>query len=137
MGLGLTSSIENISNPVSSETIVYTDGSCSRGTGGHGIGGYGIVVLSKGVEIGNYYGRVQVYPSSSSTYPLSSAPASQLTPVEGCTNNIAELYAILAALKITSGDIDIYSDSEYSINCLTNWYQTWQNNGWGNCQQVQ
>ena len=54
------------------------------------------------------------------------------------TNNIAELTAILIAIKIiinTGGfkDTDyitIYTDSEYSINCITKWSKGWEKNGW-------
>lgn len=52
------------------------------------------------------------------------------------TNNRAELSAIQLAVKILEdrGEIDcdlvIYSDSEYSINCLTSWLPGWMNRGW-------
>jgi ribonuclease HI len=52
------------------------------------------------------------------------------------TNNRAELSAILLAVTTLQdrGEIDcdlvIYSDSEYSINCLTTWLTGWMNRGW-------
>jgi ribonuclease HI len=52
------------------------------------------------------------------------------------TNNRAELSAIQLAVKTLedSGEIDcdlvIYSDSEYSINCLTSWLPGWMSRGW-------
>ena len=50
------------------------------------------------------------------------------------TNQRAELYAILKSLKfIKINDynlINIYSDSQYSINCLTKWIYSWLNNNW-------
>lgn len=52
------------------------------------------------------------------------------------TNNRAELSAIQLAVKTLEdrGEIDcdlvIYSDSEYSINCLTAWLPGWMNRGW-------
>lgn len=52
------------------------------------------------------------------------------------TNNRAELSAIQLGVKILEdrGEIDcdlvIYSDSEYSINCLTSWLPGWMNRGW-------
>ena len=52
------------------------------------------------------------------------------------TNNRAELSAIQLAVKTLEdrGEIDcdlvIYSDSEYSINCLTSWLPGWMNRGW-------
>ena len=59
--------------------------------------------------------------------------------LEPLTNQRAELYAIFSALKrinlyietnskITK--INIYSDSQYSINCLTKWYIIWNKNNW-------
>ena len=57
--------------------------------------------------------------------------------IQPLTNQRAELYAIFSALKrikkylethqeITK--INIYSDSQYSINCLTKWYIIWNKN---------
>lgn len=61
--------------------------------------------------------------------------------IQPLTNQRAELYAIFSALKrikkylethqeITK--INIYSDSQYSINCLTKWYIIWNKNDWKN-----
>ena len=44
------------------------------------------------------------------------------------TNQRAELYAILKALRITkevTNHIIIYTDSEYSINCVVRWFASW------------
>jgi ribonuclease HI len=52
------------------------------------------------------------------------------------TNNRAELSAIQLGVKTLEdrGEIDcdlvIYSDSEYSINCLTSWLPGWMSRGW-------
>ena len=54
------------------------------------------------------------------------------------TNNIAELKAIIKAIDyfINHNDyssekiIKIYSDSEYTINCITKWSKTWEKNNW-------
>lgn len=54
------------------------------------------------------------------------------------TNNKAELCAILEALVVTKSNLDnkekvvIYSDSMYSINCLTKWWKAWRANEWKN-----
>lgn len=50
------------------------------------------------------------------------------------TNQRAELTAILRALEIAPGhrDVTIYTDSKYSIECVTNWYRNWRRNGWLN-----
>lgn len=50
------------------------------------------------------------------------------------TNQRAELYAILKALNIINikdyNRIIIYTDSLYSINCITKWVNGWIKNGW-------
>jgi ribonuclease HI len=48
------------------------------------------------------------------------------------TNQRAELTAILRALKICpiNRSTHIFSDSNYSINCVTQWFQKWQKNDW-------
>lgn len=55
---------------------------------------------------------------------------SELMPLENHTNQRAELYAILRALQIESGNIHIYTDSVYSINCMSAWIHDWVQNGW-------
>jgi ribonuclease HI len=55
---------------------------------------------------------------------------------EDQTNNRAELSAINLAVKTLEdkGEVDcdlvIYSDSDYSINCLSTWLPGWMNRGW-------
>jgi ribonuclease HI len=48
------------------------------------------------------------------------------------TNQRAELTAVLRALEIapTHREIHIYTDSSYSINCVTTWYKKWETNNW-------
>tara|TARA_B100001094_G_scaffold320749_1_gene367443 strand:- start:96 stop:671 length:576 start_codon:yes stop_codon:yes gene_type:complete len=50
------------------------------------------------------------------------------------TNQRAELYAILKSLLIIDiiqyKNIYIYTDSMYSINCITKWVKNWKKNGW-------
>jgi ribonuclease HI len=52
--------------------------------------------------------------------------------VEGTqTNNRGELMAILRALQdVNTFDYTIYTDSQYSKNCVTKWYINWEKNGW-------
>lgn len=55
-------------------------------------------------------------------------------PLEGGvqTNQRAELTALLRALEcipITKPS-HIWTDSSYSINCVTKWYKVWEQNGW-------
>ena len=55
------------------------------------------------------------------------------------TNNIAELKAIITAIEyiinlesfhLSNTKIHIYSDSEYTINCIVKWSKAWEKNGW-------
>ena len=52
------------------------------------------------------------------------------------TNNRAELYAILKSLEILKKNIDkkekinIFTDSEYSLKSVTEWYKNWEKNNW-------
>jgi ribonuclease HI len=52
------------------------------------------------------------------------------------TNQRAELYAIYKAVKAFRDDADnyteiiIYTDSNYSIKCLTEWVKSWIKNNW-------
>lgn len=49
------------------------------------------------------------------------------------TNNQMELgaiYAALCILKPTLNTIRIYTDSKYSIKCLTEWHNAWKRRGW-------
>ncbi|KAK4653994.1 hypothetical protein QC762_400220 [Podospora pseudocomata] len=48
------------------------------------------------------------------------------------TNQRAELTAILRALQLVDLDspIDIRTDSQYSIDCVTKWYVSWVKKGW-------
>ena len=56
------------------------------------------------------------------------------------TNNTAELYSILYALRIMNGinitqSVEIITDSKYSIDCLTVWCKNWIKNGWKNAKK--
>src|SRR3954447_23560635 len=48
------------------------------------------------------------------------------------TNQRAELTAFVRALDIAplNRDVTIYTDSRYSIDCVTNWYKNWVRNKW-------
>ena len=52
------------------------------------------------------------------------------------TNQRAELTAVLRALEIAPKhrDVTIYSDSKYSISCVTEWYRNWEGNKWLNAK---
>lgn len=91
----------------STKTIqIYTDGACK---GNPGVGGLGICMLF-GEHIKEY------------------SEGYQLT-----TNNRMELLAVIRALSLIKRPelpIEIYSDSNYVINCMQqNWLARWQSKG--------
>lgn len=94
---------------------IYTDGSTEPTNPGPSA--YGFVVLNAKEEI--LHQQVGMWKRS--------------------TNQRAELKAILEGLRWVSGltqnlnqpsKVVVYSDSKYSINCLSNWWRSWEKHGW-------
>lgn len=89
---------------------IYCDGACSGNPGNSGSG----LALYEGKKLPTLiYGAYE----------------------EKGTNNTAELNALYKAMQIASGVkcetiIEIYSDSKYSIDCITNWAYGWKAKGW-------
>lgn len=55
--------------------------------------------------------------------------------IEYGTNNIAELNALKKALELVRDNpeivsVDIFSDSQYSIDCISKWSYSWKKNAW-------
>ncbi|MDB5266719.1 MAG: rnhA [Parcubacteria group bacterium] len=46
------------------------------------------------------------------------------------TNNRMELRAVIEALKVSDGNIELHTDSEYIVKGITVWVKGWQNNNW-------
>lgn len=90
--------------PLIDKTIIYTDGSFADGSCG-----FGVVIIASNSDKITACGRVPLDP----------------------TNNVAELYAMYVGLSLVRGDVIIYSDSRYSIACLTSYIHDWLVNGWG------
>lgn len=93
---------------LTSELLIYTDGS-SRGNPGPG--GYGAILvytaLNEVIELGGSHPKT--------------------------TNNIMELSAIISALAYSvsnTAETHIYTDSKYVIQGITNWIDGWRLNGW-------
>ena len=89
-----------------SDIIIYTDGACR---GNPGPGGWGALL-----ESGEHY--KELYGGENDT-----------------TNNRMELVATIEALKsIKSSDskIELYTDSVYVKNGITQWLKNWKKNGW-------
>lgn len=88
---------------------IFTDGSCK---------GNGSVKATAGIGI--YFGD---------KHPMNVSEALEATSIH--TNNSAELTAILRAIKLAGTNKSIiYSDSEYSINSVTDWYKQWELSDW-------
>jgi len=83
---------------------IFTDGACS---GNPGPGGWGAILR---------YGKVEK--------ELSGA-------VPDTTNNRMELMAAIAALEALKEpcEVDLYTDSEYLKNGITQWIHGWKRNG--------
>lgn len=88
------------------QVTLYTDGACS---GNPGAGGYGAILIFKGIE-----------------RELSGGEPST-------TNNRMEIYAVIAGLEKLKErcDVTVYSDSAYTVNAFNEgWIYGWMKNGW-------
>lgn len=101
---------------------IYTDGACI-GPPEARVGGYG------------------VFWDGVSETPLRKTPCATSLPLprdEPQTNQRAELRAIICALEQivnlpydgSIAECTIFTDSRYSIDCITKWRANWQRNGW-------
>lgn len=92
---------------------IYSDGACTN-NGRRG------ARAAMGVSVQNAHGEVE-------------AISRPLGPAEPQTNQRAELRALAYAIKrAASGTTmcDIYTDSQYAINCLTVWATAWSRRNW-------
>jgi len=103
----------NMANVKCDRFIVYTDGACTN----------------NGRK--NARSSIGVYFSDNNLFKIDSF--SRVLNVPKHTNNIAELTAIKESLKLIyinnvdkiNYPINIYTDSEYSLNVITKWYPNW------------
>jgi ribonuclease HI len=111
------SKMDNNELPFSdTDIIIYTDGACSKNGSMSAKAGIG-VHFSKRNKI--------KFNDISAAFPDNHSVQNTGHKV---TNQRAELQAIVEALRITKEyphKIIIYTDSEYSINCVTKWFPTW------------
>lgn len=110
----ITVDVDTESTSDEDSIVVFTDGSCVGNGTPRAVGGIGIFFPNKEL------------PSVSKIFPL-----------EMCTSQRTELYAILTALryiksnfKMSTYKICIRTDSEYSVNCMTRWVPGWIKRGW-------
>ncbi len=98
--------MENDQNDI----IIYTDGACS---GNPGPGGWGAILI---------YGdhRKEINGGEKDT-----------------TNNRMELLAAIKALQSLkrSSTVNLYTDSNYVRQGITDWIHNWKKNGWKNSQK--
>ncbi len=98
-------------NTTKYDVEIYTDGGCEPNPGK---AGSGIAVYRNGELTELWYGLYNAFG----------------------TNNTAELNALHQALLIAQDNlkkdqsVHILSDSQYSINCITNWAYGWKQKGW-------
>lgn len=87
------------------KVVIYTDGACS---GNPGIGGWGVVMFYKGHSKELFDGE------------------------EDTTNNKMELTAVIQALSSLKREcnVELYTDSTYVKEGMTNWIFAWKENGW-------
>lgn len=88
------------------EVKLYTDGACS---GNPGPGGYGAILIYKGVEKEISGGELNT------------------------TNNKMEIMAVLKGLEMIKEpcNVTVYSDSAYVVNSVQmGWLETWRKNNW-------
>lgn len=86
---------------------VYSDGACK---GNPGPSSWGVVVLGED-------GEVQI---------------AEANFIGQATNQVAELMAALEALRRTpvGAKVVLYSDSQYTLNGISQWRKNWAKNGW-------
>ena len=85
---------------------LYTDGACS---GNPGAGGYGAILIYKGIEKELSGGERET------------------------TNNRMEIYAVIAGLRCLREpcEVTVYSDSAYTVNAFNqHWIDNWIKSGW-------
>ncbi|NLI81910.1 MAG: ribonuclease HI [Deltaproteobacteria bacterium] len=91
--------------PTRKRVEIFTDGACR---GNPGPGGWGAILRYKTVEKELSGGEPHT------------------------TNNRMELTAVIRALEKLKGscEVDLYTDSQYLKNGITNWIDKWKRNGW-------
>jgi ribonuclease HI len=90
---------------MSKKVVMYTDGACR---GNPGPGGWGVVLRFQGS-----HKTLQGYAAET-------------------TNNRMELTAVIEGLKALkrSCEIELFTDSKYVMQGLTQWLANWKRNGW-------
>lgn len=94
---------------------IYSDGACQNNQSDENVGGWGALLIYRGIE-------KEVYGGTYNT-----------------TNNIMELTAMIEGLKLLKESrlhVEIYSDSAYIVNAFQQrWIDRWRLNGWRTAQK--
>jgi ribonuclease HI len=92
------------------KVVIYTDGACS---GNPGAGGWGALLICGDV-------RKEISGGAADT-----------------TNNRMELQAAISSLNALKEpcEVELFTDSQYVKNGITEWIIGWQKNGWKNSQK--
>mmetsp|Transcript_4771 Transcript_4771/g.11030 ORF Transcript_4771/g.11030 Transcript_4771/m.11030 type:complete len:330 (-) Transcript_4771:305-1294(-) len=100
--------------PLPHFAYVFTDGACINNGQPNAQAGWSFVAPGEGVEgRGRLYGRQ--------------------------TNQRAELFAAVKALELCRDSrglpVRLFTDSQYTIKCVSEWIQRWRSNGWKNANK--
>ena len=89
---------------------IYTDGACS---GNPGIGGWGAILIYNNT-------KKEIFDGDANT-----------------TNNKMELTAVIKSLESLKEEceIELYTDSKYVKNGITEWIYSWKKNDWKNSKR--
>ena len=89
---------------------IYTDGACR---GNPGRGGWGVFIINGQESKKIFGGKIET------------------------TNNEMELTAAIKGLESFNSptDLDLYTDSKYVQNGITDWIDNWKKNGWLNASK--
>jgi|ETNmetMinimDraft_18_1059904.scaffolds.fasta_scaffold04298_2 ribonuclease HI len=110
---------ETITSDLDNQQIIFTDGGCINNGKKNARGGVGVYFFKSKTK--NYSAPQKPYVDT--TNGKKGKPSNQR----------GELEAIAYAIKnSTSNNIVIYTDSNYSINCITKWIKNWKKKGWKN-----
>ena len=93
------------------QILIYTDGACK---GNPGEGGWGVCIITNNSIMKELFGYE-----------------------ENTTNNRMELTAAIESLNFfkESKELDIFTDSNYVKQGITNWIVSWKKNNWSNKQK--
>ncbi len=109
----------SITSNLDDAQIIFTDGGCINNGKKNARGGVGVYFYKSKTQ--NYSAPQQPYTDTTNGKPGKHS------------NQRGELEAIAYAIKhSTSNNIIIYTDSSYSIKCITKWIHNWKKKGWKN-----